>query len=347
METESSFEQLDKNTGSKPYNIEGRPVTLRWKEFKPKEPKIDLPGQESGIVFMPGWAIPTGGTAVEPLCEQFAEVSGEKVYTVEALGDPRKIKQLDAAEATRQYIIEKKLKNVTIVGNSQAGVRAIDLVSLLRKNNPEIQVNGLILPSSMGLYDQSVLGILMRLATDAIKTNKILGQPENEEIKELNDKAMKENFHEFVEQVKAAKGNIPHGVYNLGKDMGSLNPRLKDVDVPVVLLQGAEDVLSNPHKIVPPELGLGGAKEHAQKLKEYKQDPANKEEPESVVAQRAEYLLNELFPNSKGVKMIIAEKLSVHGLPYLRYRQAALGSLIALERLNGIHGNKTKLNTNA
>lgn len=141
--------------GSETYfTAEGKKVKLYYREYQPRGTDIEeQPGQNTGIFLYTAWATPTW--ANKELCQELADVSGVKTTVVKISGDPRTIKQVEGAEATMLFMEKKGYTNVTLLGNSQSGRRAAESVPLLRKNNPDIYLNGVIELGSMSMSDQN------------------------------------------------------------------------------------------------------------------------------------------------------------------------------------------------
>src|SRR3972149_1841122 len=60
------------------------------------------------------------------------------------------------------------LKEVTPVGLSQGGIKAVNLATLLQEKNPDVRVRGVILLDSVGLYSQDEGELAKNFTKDAL-----------------------------------------------------------------------------------------------------------------------------------------------------------------------------------
>ncbi len=318
-------------------------------------PKNDEAGNKSALIFNTGWAIPSQGYSSSLICQEYANFNNTPAIAIQVRGDPKTIKQMNCAEAERRFIVENGFTDLTMVGNSTGGIRAVDTIAVLQEKNPEINIKGLILLASMGLSEQSKKGFFNRFFNDP--GGKVLQELARRPI--ANRKAMahtaklvKEVALGFLKDVKEAKGNIPGGVRNQRLEMISENPANAQVRVPVVLLHGAGDLVTNPYNLIPEELGDEAVKENQRRRIQYTKPEALSEGKDNnsatergfdtkddlmkgIIRQREQHL-KAVFPNSPAIRMIIAgaDKNGHHSILGYRWKSAARGTLEALRRLN-------------
>lgn len=369
------FERMPANTRDKASipdtEQESGPIKLNYRVFAPKSEILPAgPNKKPGIFFHPGWANPIWGEAVRSISSNFADFSGIKTTAFEIRGNPVTLKQREGAEAERKYIEERGFDEVTIVGNSQGGVRAIELADLLQEKNPEIKINGLVLLASKGLGDisksqnakdvketvepnfldkifykngdlkyksepgeEEIENFFARLLTDP--GAEIWKHPvKNSQIWMRANRLNAELFTDFIRQVIEAKGDVSGGITNLRKEMITLNKSLARIRCPVVLIHGESDLMADPNYIMRPNMGLESAREYARAMEqtEYLQRTGRNE----VVAEREKFVKENLLPSSTGVKILLADKDKYGNHFIAGFRNLAVSSMSALERLNRV-----------
>jgi len=374
MEAKPNIEPQSENSGTKTYDVEGKKLTLYWKKYEPQPyvwhgeerfPPQEEPGKKSAVIFHTGWAIPAQGFSSSLICQDYANFNGTPAIAVEVRGDPRTIKQMQSAEATRQFIVENGFTDLTVAGNSFGGVRAADTVALLEEKNPEINIKGLILIASMGLTEQNKEDFFTRFFNDP--GGKVLQKLARHPIKNRHEikhslRLLAEVGRGFLKDVKEARGDIPGGVENQRSEMIATNPANMKIKSPIVLLEGEGDLMSNPNLLLPDELGAKAAKKNIGRRFQYRkqtqsedttqnsiQDGLTKpemnqqdEKLKGIISQREVHLKETLFPNSDAIRIIIADanKSGDHSLLGYRWESAARASIGALSKLNRRTKNK-------
>lgn len=319
--------ELPEETREKRYTVEPRlTVEVAWKKFSPEAPASQEKRSDNTVVFLPGWAMPVDGRSIRNLVQGFAEESGTPSYAVTTSPEKETEDSLyKQAQAVSQFIKERGLKEVTLAGHSQGGDKAIDLTTILQ-NDPEIKINGLILLDSVGLHEQRpYLELTKNFAKDAIVNTPVTV------VKELwkNPALFKKSGAAFVDIITGWTKEIWRSKFDYLKDdklrkqvqqMAKANPRMREIKVPVIIMSGAEDSISDPEKIVP--------EAEEQKII----DAWEADKKSGYIDPREEYLKRNLFPNSPYVRMFIPEKIGHHGLPLFRSESVARASLYLLER---------------
>jgi pimeloyl-ACP methyl ester carboxylesterase len=329
---DEGYVELENKTGNvekKSYSLEtGETIFVTSKAFTPNEKRGETEPVDEHVIFLPGWAMSADSDVVSRLGQSYSERSKNVSYVLSTetndLPDSE-IALYREAEAIAKFISEKGLTDVVIAGHSQGGSKAIDLVSILQ-NNPDIQVNGLILIDSMGLYEQDPLALARGFAKDSIiNTPKTLTKKtqgvEGEWTQSL--KALQAIVTGIGRKVRMSGLSSPSIVKSEVKAMAQVNPRMKEIAVPTILITGAEDPISHPEKIIPPS-------EEAELVAQWESEDASDKVPYRNA--REEYLKQNQFPQSPYVRMIAPEKFGHHGLPFFRSESVAEATLYMLKR---------------
>lgn len=314
---------VEKMEGKENYKLEsGVTINLSWNkfnaenkaEFDPTRVDNPLPGS---VIYLPGWAMGSDDETIKKVSHAFAKEN--ETYAITTRSEEAK-PQTEAGEkidflyeeaiAISKFIKEHNLGEVVIAGHSQGGDKAIDVVSILQKVNPEIKIKGLILVDSVGLYDQTSYELKTNFAKDMI-----INTPKTLLTKKLSSipdglSAANDVLHNIFKEIKRSKSEYMNRFKREVQEMSQINPRMQELKVPIVLGSGAKDIVSNPEKILPPKEEL------------------------SSLSSREEYLKENYFPNSPYVKMIVPEKLGHHGLPFFRTESVVNAAMYGLKRYN-------------
>lgn len=305
-------------------------ITVRAFETKNRESTAERKESDkrSATIFLTGWSMGADTRSGQLLGAAFAEgaefVEGSKkdTYTLstrtERKGNKEANSLYEEAQAIAQCIKDKGIDDVTLVGHSQGGDKAIHVASILQKD-PEIQIKGLMLMNAMGLYEQTPSGLIAGFAQDSLANTpltlakEIVHSPGS--TKRLIKKAMESGTIALMDILSGIVGEIsksglayPGNFLTTVKEMAAVNPRLAELHIPIIVCCAAEDPISDPKKI------LSSAKE------------------DEDFKTREELLRKYFFPNSPYVRMIIPKKSGNHGLPLYRPELAARALLELLER---------------
>jgi pimeloyl-ACP methyl ester carboxylesterase len=260
---------------------------------------------QEAVIFLAGLQMSPDSETVRPLSESYAESSNRNTYTIQSQllteSNDAATDDLDLfyeeARAIGEFIKDRGLKDVIIAGYSVGGMRGIDLANVL-KNDPEVKVRGLILLSSPGLYEQEEGALKSNLIKDSLFTPQEVVRRQGE-----YGKAFGRGLAGAMSLANVLfKGNKVKREFD---EMEQYNNRVENIDVPVVVIVGAQDQVVEADKIVPPEI-----------------DPRDREE----------YLKQNIFKESPYVKMVVADKLGKHGLPVFRAESVAAASIGLLGR---------------
>lgn len=313
-------------TEKKLYQLEtGESVEVIAKTFEYTPSETEKKQPERNVVFLPGWKMDAESAPVDKLGKAFAEKAKGKSFAISTRteGPPDKEDALyKEAVAISKFIKEKRLTNIVLAGHSQGGDKAIDLAAILQ-HDPELNIGGLVLLDSVGLYEQTASS----LTKDFIKDSMV-----------NTPATMVKNPKVFVPGISAGNSVVTGIFKEVAKSgteslsrmtdevraMARQNPRMEQISIPVILISGAEDPVSSPDRIIPPS-------EEKRLLEEWEKE--DEEGGASVnIDPREKFLQESTFPNSPYVRAVFPEKLSHHGLPLFRSESVANASLYLLKR---------------
>ncbi|KKR80912.1 MAG: hypothetical protein UU73_C0002G0029 [Candidatus Daviesbacteria bacterium GW2011_GWA1_41_61] len=335
------------------YLVDNIPIEVKAKRFLLQEDSLKVEeNSTSGMatIVLPGWSANLGGKSVELLGQAFADQSGI-TYAITTRAEqviPNSLYK--ESQAIVKLIQEKGIKRVILAGNSQGGDKAINVAVILQelsKQDPEIQVEGVILMDSTGLYEQGKGELAGKFAADSL-----LGTPKTsgaaffrrlgEGIRyrtffrkfapDLLSKAIQAGkvvdsgavgldvFLGIVKEMGRSRLEYPKRIINEIREMGAINPRMSEVTAPIILVQGSMDPVSSPEKITP-----------------------SRDVPTPDL--REEYLKANLFKSSPAVKMVVAKRVGHHGVPLFRAESVAKVSTYLLHRLHRLNKHLPPQNT--
>ncbi len=333
---------IEKDQSKEPvrsYTLEsGVTVEIASRIFKPEN--VESP--ERAVVFLPGWAMAADAKSIERLCETFASEYSADTHALttrsQERGGPDEHPDLlyEEARAVKQYIQERGLKNVILSGHSQGADKAIDLATLIQ-NDPDFNLDGIVLIDAVGLYEQggvelaakfaknsgidTTTSVARSLVTPSLKGTPRIG-PALRAGNEVTAGIAKEAWRSKTDYWSRFKSEV--------SEMARKNPHTHEVEVPVVIVSGMSDNVSDVERIIPKneidslKKELGGVT--PQEATE--ENPAR----DTTLAAREKFLRDTLFPESPYVRMLAPEKLGVHALPILRPESVARTSLYMIER---------------
>lgn len=317
-ELEKNGEEDDGQKGQEEYKINENKVLLKWKNYLPENTDKKVFDKDRAVIFLPGFNNTEDASKVASFSHELADYSDNQVYAITTRAEKIEPDILNVeSQAIYKMMIEKGLKEITLVGHSTGGGKALILASIMSQINQEINLEGLILVDSVSLYEQSNSGFALNFAKDAKITNKEINNisdvEERERIKKMSEAYVNEGRLETAKEAKRSGINMPKRLLSQINDAASISPSLDSINVPVVLVQGGHDILSQTEKIIPKKDGDG----HIENYKE-----------------REDYLRENVFTKSPYVRMVLADKLGNHNLPYFRPESVAKTGLYLLERWN-------------
>lgn len=273
--------------GRKVYRIEGTNIEVAWRKFEPNTRIGDKPpNSHQAIVFLPGWGYTELSKPTAEITQALANYSNLTSWAIDTYtqrGGSHSLRK--EALAVDQLLCDKGIRQTTVVGQSQGGSQAVYLAALSEK------VDALILLDSMGLYGQKLSQFLPRYFIENFSSR--LKPDLRSRI--LHRQYMKHGMNEILRQIKLAGGvhRYPHRLFEELKEMLGQNPKNSQINVPVIIVHGANDRTVEVKGIIPVE---------------------------------------NVFPKSPYVRMVVAEKMGYHGLPAFRPEQVARASLYLLSR---------------
>jgi pimeloyl-ACP methyl ester carboxylesterase len=289
--------------------IEGKQVVLGSKSFRPSDdnPKTTK-FSKSTVIFLTGILNNADSKSIKPLCQTFANETGADAFAIDNPGE----KVAEAAEAIRQFIKQKQLKNIIIAGNSLGGVKAMHLVNLITEKNRDIVISGLILINSGGLYEQSALTYPVMHVVDFLSTKDSIAQLAKNAKGKRTITQNQQNYEQDAWQGLVNEPKNPLTAYNNLQEVTRKHPGAATIRVPVIIVHGLNDLSFQHDKIMP------------------NSDPVIDET--LSISQRESHIQETIFPNSPYVRVLVPEKVAHHNTMYLH------GDIVAhdaLELLNG------------
>ena len=159
------------------YRLEsGADVEVRSKDFYPQDNEVQLDPNRA-VIFLPGILMNPGDDIVKNLGQSFAEKSLGKTIVISTKLTKGNLSQEDAkkldliyeeAKGIKNYIQEKGLTEITLAGWSLGGDKAIDVAELLQ-DDQDLKIEGVILLSPAGLYDERKPGQLKNKVIKILK----------------------------------------------------------------------------------------------------------------------------------------------------------------------------------
>lgn len=281
--------------------VEGAKVQLRWTETLPKESK-DL-DPKKGIVFIPAWNWLPDVQNVEDASRKIADHSGQKVYTISSKTDRLgPDASLIEAKGIAQFLTDR-LSKAIVIGHSEGGLKAADLVAILEKNNPQTEVEGLVLMDSMGLYEQEAKTLMKNFVNDPIKI-----APKEFEDTKVTPPSMRESARQLLygiwQDIKFFKIKYPKKLIEEIAVMARLNPRLREIKAPVLIVTGDRDYVSDHRQYA--------SSGEIDKRIDYASDLSTQGQMFERGRARRELLQGNMFPDAENVAMIILSKGAHH-----------------------------------
>lgn len=350
--------EAEARSGNNVYEAEGARIKLGWEKFSPAEPWPA--SSDEAVIVLPGWGAKINTKPVKALGEDFANNSHIPTYAVTA--EAEQVQAVEdslykEAKGVLRFLQERGIKKVTLAGYSQDGSRAINLAALLQewqKIDPAVQVKGLILMESTGLYEQDAAKMGKKFAYDSLIGTSVgmvkdvgkyaLGKMWTKRGPIIR-KALAESWrvNQVPRTLKVGGATLfgmlkdirqivnPKSVYRQrvgaqAKEMAKQNPRISQVRCPVVIVVGAKDIVIDHNQIVPSAVEEQVARRR-QAVIESKQTGVKLSPTEDF---SEKYLRENVFTSSCYVRMIVPEKASYHGLPL--FRDIARAGLYLLER---------------
>jgi len=305
---EKNFKKENKVDNPVTYHLEsGLDAEISYKVFETQESQPD-----EAVIFLPGLKMNPEDGVMENLANSYTQSSKRNTYVVKSelkttsQGDFQIQETLfyEEARAINKFIEEKKLKNIIIAGYSVGGTKGIDLAFILQENK-NIVVEGLVLLSAPGLYEQEEGSLRLNLIKDSLATPKaVISENKYPDAFKRGAQGAGSLAKILLNSLNPITGEKVKREFS---EMEQYNSRVEELEIPVVIIQGSQDQVVEADQIVPPEV---------------------------LPSEREQYLKEYIFKKSPYVKMVTAEKLGKHGLPVFRAESVAEVSIGLLRRFN-------------
>lgn len=284
------------------FNVDNRIIRVNSEVIRPNS---ITPPPNNPIVFFPGWGNDADSRSAQLIGRAFADTSKREVIIIDTKPHDIFDKSLFVESvAVAQFLEREGAESTTLVGYSEGGIKATNLAVVLQEK--KVKTDGLILMGSAGLYRRKQSDPVLAFFKHGIQSRKI---------------KTKQYLHDYIDQeaqgivagqireLVRTKLKYPKRLAYQVREISRRNARLKDVNIPVVLINGAEDLVSEPESFLP---GFKSLTQH----------------------EREEALRRTLFPRSPFVRFLAGNKLPLHTMPVLRAPQVARVSLGLIREAN-------------
>lgn len=273
-------------------------IDIRTKSFWPDKGCDHFNRQD--LVLFPGWATDENAKSYNNLGQSLADNFGCEVHIFNTI--PEKIIEdslFYEAKAAANYIRRMEMSDLVIAGYSEGAAKAINLTSILQESSSTIKPESLVLYSPVCINHQTPIQTTKRFLSDGlfetiprILTEKNKNGTSRFRKTKESGKIIADITVGIAKDVKKHKSKYPKVVVNEIREIAKENLKLKDIAVPVILLQGKYDKAAGP-----------------------KGDLRNEE--------LIEEKLKRLFPNSPHVDRIILEQSGNHAGVLVRSKEVA------------------------
>ncbi|MEK7601013.1 MAG: alpha/beta hydrolase [Patescibacteria group bacterium] len=287
------------------YPVDGKEVEITWKEFTPTGEKQS----DETIIFLTGWSA-GGAKTLERLSGRFGENANCISMQVRTRTEGTEYDLMAEARGVREMILRRGLKKVIFAGHSEGGTKAVDLISVLQNENPDIAIRGLILMDPAGMYEQTSGELVTAFVKDAmVQTPRSIAQNifNNPSLVIKGLQASSDIIFSVLREAGRSGTDYLAKLKAQIQGIGEKNNHYADVRCPIVLMQGADDPVSSHERLIP------GADQKS-------------------LFERRELLKETFFPNSPRVDWVIPKKLGHHGLPHFRADQVGRVSVELINR---------------
>lgn len=294
---------------SETFQIDDARVKVNSRSFFPNAGEIQSGDPQGTIIFLPGWGVNADSRSAGIFSQSFADAGNQRVLAIDTKPD----RDIDdslfrEAQAIGQFVRTQGVNDLTIVGFSEGGSKAADLSVVLQDS--DVKVDGVILINPIGMYKQKQTDFFINFIRNArqgasqIQSN---DPGSSRQFLARSFHSMEELLASILREALRTKGNYPKRLVNQVRHLARRNKRYADVNVPVILLQGTNDVISDPKQTT---AGLRS----------------------NNFAERERQLQRTVFTSSPHVRMLAGDKPPFHNGPILRSGQVARVSLFLLRR---------------
>lgn len=247
------------------YNFGGSGVEVNVAQFNPRPSLLTNEGQETvnpnkkAVVYLMGWPWTAKDEATWAFPAQLAQNLDTTCYSIDTAkaGGDKKALALQG-KAIGQFLIDKGVEEVTLVGHSLGAIKAAYTVYELQQSS-RVRINALVLADPMGLDKRWTLGLAIDLARDvgivAPKMRKRGGVKAGEAgpaIEAVTSAQFVKEFRADLKMIsKTGKLGIPL-LWSQRKALKSRDPIFSKLgNVPVWVIAGGKDRVSNYKRYLP------------------------------------------------------------------------------------------------
>lgn len=310
----SPLEQEENKKETLTYNIDGTNVEVEYLRFTPETKNGEELGQmKKSVIYFPGWSMPSDAESSEKLVQTLAEETvkdgGCSAFSVTSRAENVSSNSLSTeAMAIAKFVKEKGLEEIVLVGHSKGGQKAANVAVQIQKNHPDINVSGLLLYSPVGLYEQGGVELTTKFWGNAL-TQRMVTLPDKK-LNKAYGSLTRDISGSMIKEIKQLKQNYPKRVISEIVEMAKSDPAFKEIECPVILIQGQDDPVSSPEKTI--------------------ESISNLETNDFSINKNKH--LEKIFPNSPYIRHIVGERLGNHGMAIYRSRAVARVALYLLRR---------------
>ena len=229
------------------FEVDGSKVELTFTEAKPKN-KENIDPKKVVISIAP-WAWGAEMPIISGGGQKIADGFGENAYTISTRTDqigPDAL--LTEVKGIAEFIKANQFREVTIVGHSEGGIKAVELATVLEQISPQININGVLLLDPMGMNQDSILSLGKNFTLDIFKFTPA-------EFKRANKLPPEGGTLQFLlslwQDMKAYGLRYPKALYHETKAMATANSELGQIKSPLIIMTGERDFVSDYRKYLP------------------------------------------------------------------------------------------------
>lgn len=306
--------------------------------FLPKEQGESFNQQDAVIIFQGFGAMPDA-RSYDTLAQAYADQYNRRTIVVNMISRGRlKDSFQDEAKETYKHLQSMGVRDAIFYGYSRGTAVALEEVLACQEDSGDedkrIHAKAVILCAPISITKNDPLKLLTEFALDSARTpgsnktslSRLRRDPKTHEILDPNVELTKAQKARqtiqatkdvlggvLAEAIKTGLGWYPFRFFHDIYQIAQRNPRISEINCPVIILQGKDDVPLRPR----------GDIKNGQM--------ANQDE--DGIVQTA---LEKLFPNSPHISRILVERDSHHIFPLLRSSQIAIVTSALLNHWEGI-----------
>lgn len=341
------------------YRVGDANVRIGWVETSPKNP--EGLNSNKAVIFFGAWNWDPDLPIMTSISQKIADGFGQTVFDIDSKtnkigADTNKIE----AEGAAQFIAAHDFSEITIVGHSEGGIKAVNLAVILERNNPAVKIDGVVLMDSMGIYSRDVQDLSIKFIMDPIKVAP----------KEYKDTGVtppeggaKQLLTGIYRDMRYFGLRYPKELTRQLRNMATLNPNLQQIKAPVLVMTAERDFVSDYRGYLPEEEinkrveGSSDEQLNSWLEKQFKWEDLPKERQAKYGNEasfhlklvksyrkheemfkrgkaRGQYLKENTLPGAENIAMIVISKGAHHsGLTDIRTSQAAKVASRMFERM--------------